>query len=203
MKNDHRIIPFEKSQFETVNEALALAMVDDPFMKYFTPNDSKRKSVSKWFWRSTLILGMRWGLVETDESGRSAAIWMPPGGTDVPMHRIMRTPFIQLPFRLGLGGMSRFIRANGPIEKAHKEQMLEPHWYLMVLGVHPDLQGTGIGSALLSKGHDRASDGNHPCYLETTTEYDVQFYSKRGYREGEKFDLSEMNVVTMVRDSSR
>ena len=203
MSTDHHIVPLDRGHYDSAREALALAFMDDPLMNYFAPDPSKREEVSNWFFRSTLAIGMRWGVVETDTSGRSAAVWLPPGNTDIPMHRIMRTPFVQLPFRLGISGMWRFMRMMGPIEAAQKRQVPEPHWHLMAMGVHPDMQGKGLGSALLDYGHKRADEAGQSCYLETGTEYDVQFYSKRGYREGEKFDLGDMNVVTMIRDSSQ
>ena len=197
--SEAKIIPLEDKHVDSIVESLSLAFMDDPITNYFAPDRRKREKVSPWFWRSTLTLGMRWGVVETDENGRSAAIWMPPGSTFIPTHRFMRTPFVQSPFRLGLRGIWRFMRLGAPMESAHKRQMPGPHWYLMTLGVHPDLQGQGVGSALLESGHAHATADDVPCYLETATEYDVAYYSKRGYEEGEKLTVGNLNLVTMIR----
>ncbi len=189
----------EKRHVATAIEALTLAFMEDPLMEFFAPDVEKRKRVSPWFWRSGLSYGMRWGVVETDESGRSAAIWMPPGGTSMPMHRIMRTSFAQAPFRLGLRGFLNFGKMTGVMESIHNRQVPDEHWYLLGLGVHPDLQGQGVGSALMESGHRRADAANMSCYLETSTEEDVRFYSHRGDDGGELISVSTLSGTTMIR----
>jgi MFS family permease len=52
----------------------------------------------------------------------------------------------------------------------------KPHWYLWLLGVDPDRQGQGVGSALLAPILARADAEGLPCALETLTERNVWFY---------------------------
>jgi GNAT superfamily N-acetyltransferase len=80
----------------------------------------------------------------------------------------------------------------------------EPAWYLMYLGVHPDAQGTGAGSALLRGALDTIlRRETAPVYLETGTERNVRFYERFGFR------VREANIAlvpgpvrhwTMIRD---
>jgi ribosomal protein S18 acetylase RimI-like enzyme len=84
-------------------------------------------------------------------------------------------------------------------EKAHKRLMPEPHWYLGCIGVHPSAQGTGIGSALLQHGLDRADAAKQRVYLETATDYDVAFYSKRGFEVKETIEIEGLTARLMVR----
>jgi ribosomal protein S18 acetylase RimI-like enzyme len=80
----------------------------------------------------------------------------------------------------------------------------EPAWYLMYLGVHPDAQGTGAGSALLRSAlDDILRRETAPVYLETGTERNVRFYQRFGFR------VREANIAlvpgpvrhwTMIRD---
>jgi GNAT superfamily N-acetyltransferase len=57
----------------------------------------------------------------------------------------------------------------------------EPHDYLFVLGVEPDMQGRGLGKALLTRMSEEAERRNVPCYLETDTETNVRIYTSVGY----------------------
>jgi len=55
------------------------------------------------------------------------------------------------------------------------------HHYLFMLGVSPEQQGQGYGSALLRALSARADDGRLPCYLETDKLSSVRLYERHGY----------------------
>ena len=60
----------------------------------------------------------------------------------------------------------------------------EPHYYLGVIGVAPELRGTGLGSSLLRafchlSAADPASTG---VYLETGNPANVPFYARHGFQ---------------------
>ena len=75
----------------------------------------------------------------------------------------------------------RFTEAMAWLETQHREVMAEPHWYLWALGVEPDSQGRGIGTALLQPVLKQAAADGSPCYLETQTERNVRFYRRQGF----------------------
>jgi ribosomal protein S18 acetylase RimI-like enzyme len=74
------------------------------------------------------------------------------------------------------------VGANEAMGAFHKQHVPEPHWYLMVVGVDPDLQGRGVGSALVKEGPARADETRSPCYLETSDERNLAFYGRLGFR---------------------
>ena len=57
----------------------------------------------------------------------------------------------------------------------------EPHFYLFMLGVEPDLQGRGLGKTLLRRLNARADRAGLPCFLETDRETSVALYRSVGY----------------------
>ncbi|HXG50925.1 MAG TPA: GNAT family N-acetyltransferase [candidate division Zixibacteria bacterium] len=57
----------------------------------------------------------------------------------------------------------------------------EPHVHLGPIGVAPEKQGRGIGSALMKCYLERLEHGNFPGYLETDREENVGFYEKFGF----------------------
>ncbi len=57
----------------------------------------------------------------------------------------------------------------------------EAHWHLGPVGVERDLQGKGIGSALLKVFCDRMDAARVLAYLETDKSENVRFYKRFGF----------------------
>ena len=84
------------------------------------------------------------------------------------------------------GELPRMLRFFNIADKKHPH---EPHWYLNVLGIHPDLQGRGFGSHLMQPVLRRCDEQGLPAYLETDTERNVALYKRHGFEVTERFDL--------------
>lgn len=95
---------------------------------------------------------------------------------------MIRAGMLAAPFRVGFRPFGRFMGAMDVMEKIHKRHVKTPHWYLMVVGVDPSLQGQGRGAALVREGLDRADREAVPCYLETSEERNVAFYERFGFQ---------------------
>jgi GNAT superfamily N-acetyltransferase len=54
-------------------------------------------------------------------------------------------------------------------------------WHLSIVGVHPNVQGRGLGQALLQPTLQEASSRGRVCYLETFTRRNVVFYERLGF----------------------
>jgi ribosomal protein S18 acetylase RimI-like enzyme len=113
----------------------------------------------------------------TAEGLPGAAIWMPPGRWQVSLRTRLRLgPGL---IRSAGRDTARLLRFHGWIEARHPH---EPHWYLAVLGVHPDHQGRGFGSHLMRPVLERCDADGMPAYLETDTERNVALYERHGFR---------------------
>lgn len=64
----------------------------------------------------------------------------------------------------------------------HHRDVPPAHWYVFVVGVSPEAQGTGAGRALLEPVMSRARAEGLPCYLETAQPKNVGFYQHLGFR---------------------
>jgi GNAT superfamily N-acetyltransferase len=75
---------------------------------------------------------------------------VPPGRYPLPLGRFLRYA-AGLVWRLPSGGipLGRVVRALQAQRLIDRLHIREPHWYVSVLGVHPDHQGKGLGDRFL------------------------------------------------------
>jgi len=185
-------------QLEAAAKTLAEAFWDDPLMHIVAPNENRRAAFGPWFFSKSIAYGLRWGEASCNDDASAVAIWFPPGNTDVTPGRMLRVGMGALPFRAGISGTVRFMRAISATEKFHKA-VEGPHWYLMAIGTSPTRQGTGLGSALLELGTSQADAAGIPRYLETATESNVAYYSKRGFEVTGQANVLGFTLHGMVR----
>jgi GNAT superfamily N-acetyltransferase len=185
-------------QVAAASETLAEAFWDDPLMHIVAPDEKRRAGVGPWFFEKALQYGMSNGEAWCNEDASAVAIWFPPGKTDMSPLGMLRVGMGALPLRAGARGAWRFMKAMAATEKLHKA-VAGPHWYLLALGTRRHLQGQGLGSALLEIGAAKADAAGLPCYLETGTDENVAFYTKRGFDVTGDAEVYGFKVRGMVR----
>ena len=89
-----------------------------------------------------------------------------------------------LPELVRAGGFGGVLRAVSTLDTLLKHRPAEPHIYLNVLGVEPELQRRHYGVGLLDYLRDQATLRSDLAgvYLETATEANVAYYSHVGYQ---------------------
>ncbi len=110
--------------------------------------------------------------------------WQRPGRPEVDLGEVDRLPGEEIthpPDRIERFGAFRSTVA----EYVPKEE----HWYLSLLGTHPDWQRQGIGLALMSEGFKLADEQGLPCYLETETVENVAYYQHHGFAVRSEWDI--------------
>ena len=192
--------PLAANQVDEAARTLAEAFQDDPLLTILVAQDAaKRRRVAPWFFRASIKYGRRHGQVWSNSDASAAAIWLPPGQTTIRPLGMIRAGMAAMPFKVGFRGMRRFVEAIGAMEGFHRK-IQGPHWYLLAIGTRRDRQGQGFGSALLDVGVAAADGAGIPVYLETATDDDVAFYSKRGFRIIGEAEVSGFVLRGMVRD---
>jgi ribosomal protein S18 acetylase RimI-like enzyme len=178
------------SQHAEAAAMLARAFVDDPLFLAIIGNvgDARARAA-----RLALLFGVI--LAEQHHSGQpvvgvlhdgrvgAAAIIeqvaQPSSSAATAIHALTLMPSLVRP-----AGFSGLVRALSTLATLLKHRPAEPHIYLNVLGVEPDLQRRHFGVALLD--YLRAQAAMRPdlagVYLETATEANVAYYSHVGYR---------------------
>ena len=165
--------------------ALARAFEHNPGMSWTFRDDARRlRQLETGFAHYLHSIWLERGECWRIEGVGGAAIWLPPGRWELPPLDQLRL----LPGVVRSAGRDspRLLRFYQWTEKRHPH---EPHWYLAVLGVHPDHQGRGFGSHLMRPVLERCDAEGVPAYLETDTERNVAIYERHGFRTRSKEPL--------------
>jgi len=160
-----------------LSASLARAFHDDPVMNYLyrRPSPERDPKVANFFFL-TAQRDLAHGQVWTTPGLEATAIWSAPDEWRLRVGELVRmTPATLSTFGARL---PRALRTLSAIEKVHPK---EPHWYLAVLGTHPDHQGKGLGSAVLQPVLDHCDAEGIPAYLESSKDRNVPFYRRHGF----------------------
>ena len=163
--------------------ALARAFDDDPVIGWVFPDARTRPR----FAQRLFAMRLR-DLIRQQETytlaNRGGALWAVPGEWKVPLREQARMV-------LGLaGGMGwRTPRILGGLHDVESRHPRDPHYYLAVLGVDPDHQGRGLGSALMGPVLSACDGDGVPAYLESSKERNVDFYARHGFRVTDQLRL--------------
>jgi ribosomal protein S18 acetylase RimI-like enzyme len=103
----------------------------------------------------------------------AAALWLPPGihPDDDALFTLLRH---SVPERDQPGVFALFEQMDG-------NHPAEPHWYLPMIGVDPEQQGKGYGSALLQHALARCDADGKLAYLESTSLKSLRLYERHGF----------------------
>lgn len=173
---------------------LARAFARDPFFSWLTGDAPERNLRMRIGWAGILRHASA-GLRETwtTEEVTGVAIWLPPGrdaSSFLDSLRLIRS----LARLTGWGRLREVSAATELLEARRRAHVAVPHWYLSALGVDPDHQRQGIGTALLRVILERADADRTPAYLETATARNVLLYERYGFDVVEELILPRTDV---------
>ena len=177
--------PARPEDFGPLAEVLARAFYDDPVTAWFYPDAARRLRHERRFFAIRLRQLAGHGLIFTDDAHSGAALWAPPGHWREDFRQSLR----MLPMLPALlPHIMRTTRAVREIERRHPPT---PHYYLSVVGIDPDKQGGGLGSALLDPVLRMCDETGAAAYLESSKESNVSFYTRHGFAVRECIELPE------------
>jgi ribosomal protein S18 acetylase RimI-like enzyme len=169
---------------DACGRVLALAFQDDPGTIVVDPDPVQRAAVLPTFFRSFVAASIAEDadIVVAGDPIQGIACWFGPERHGPSPDAMGANGFGQVLEQWGREASERLIAMVGELESQHARLAPEPHLRLQFFGVVPDHQRTGIGSALIDHGHQRADELAVPTYLDTFTEQNVRYYERRGYR---------------------
>lgn len=187
------ILRLRSEDVGSVGNVLADSHANYPSFSYLFPDQAKRRKILHSLFtgvaRDAQPFGEVWAAVE-DGRMLGAAVWLPPGAFPWSARRKLRGSVFFLPVLMyAPRSLNDFMHLG---ERAEEVFPKEPHWYLEVLGVRPEVQGMGLGTRLLEPVLARADEDGLPCYLETAREENLRFYRRLGFElEGQVQLLAE------------
>jgi GNAT superfamily N-acetyltransferase len=179
------IVALAESQIDEAADLLTRAFFDSPVWTWLAPQDAERRRLMPWFMGMAVRSGLLAGETYTTAGmTRGVAIWEPPAAAPVDLDPDgTKTGWNEVGARMGAEAMARFntmVEVQRPIRDRVGNR--KPHWYLRLLGVAPELQRSGVGSALLAHTLARADVSGVPCLTDTSKPANVPYYARHGFR---------------------
>jgi len=182
------------SDLDGLTATLTVAFEHDPLWSWaFTdPTD-----LAVW-WQFNIGSALRYPWVWISGDYAAASVWIPPDGTELTDEEEAR---VEPVLRDLIGPRApEVIELVRRFDVSHPEG--PPHYYLSLLGVHPEHRGEGLGMALLAENLQRMDAEGVPSYLESSNPGNNGRYERLGYRRVGEFTTpdGERTVATMWRD---
>jgi GNAT superfamily N-acetyltransferase len=182
------------ADIDVVTTIIDLAFADDPlWSRALRPLAGvERRPFFRLFAEGVMRYPWTWLL----DGDAATSLWVPPGGTEMSPEQEER--FSELASCLG-SEEANFHELARRFEAAHPRT--EPHYYLSLLGTHPDHRGKGLGMRLLA--HDLALIDEEHCaaYLESSNPANNRRYASVGFEPVGEFSYpgDGPSVTTMWR----
>ncbi len=168
-----------------IARTIARAFFEDPaYLVLFPDSGTRIERTARFVERTLRVVYLPHHEVWVSDDLRACAAWAPPGKWHVGLLQQLRlVPVAPLFGARALVGWRMLDR----IESKHPKT---PHHYLAFLGVDPDAQGRGLGSAVLRPVLERCDASRGDAYLESTNPRNHAFYRRQGFVIGDTVELS-------------
>ncbi|RPF36159.1 GNAT family N-acetyltransferase [Streptomyces sp. TLI_185] len=178
---------------ELVVRLLDEAFQDDPVSGWVFPGDEYRRTTHHRLMAAFTGIVLAEGRIDVTEDGSACALWLsvPAEEHDAGQHDAEEDAADDGPARLraavdpGNERIELIGRLTAEIHPAGRA-----HEYLWMIGVTPEHQGEGIGSALVQHVLDRCDREGLPAYLEASSARSRGLYERLGFElTGRPLDL--------------
>jgi len=155
-------------------DTIVAAFAADPAVRWLYPDLQQFQVHFPDFVRAFAGKAFACGTADEVSGFACGALWLPPGvlPDEAAVVEVLRRSVneSQLPEIFQL------------FEQMDAHHPHKPHWYLPLMGVHPDAQGRGCGSVLLRRALARCDRDHVPAYLEATHPRNVSLYTRFGFK---------------------
>lgn len=178
--NTKPIRPLEAGEHELIGRIVATGFADDAVNLWAFGGTGAMKPA---FTTMAKYLYLKRGFGHVTADGLAGTLWLPPGakkgyglgnlslGTSILRHG-------------GVGALKNSLAIDAFM--AQKRKAHPPHYYLFAISVDPNLQGKGIGGALMREALSQIDAAHMPAYLENSKERNIAFYQNCGFEVLEK-----------------
>ncbi len=194
-KKDFKIIKARKEDIHVLKNVLVKSFMNDPFTNWLVKHDDKILSRMDAIFAPVLNhFGFKYAHVYTTEEKNCCAVWIPPGKYNP--NSIFN--LLLLPAWIKVVGWSRLLKTMQAASVLSNHHAGPQYFYLSTVGTLPELQGKGIGSAILKPVLDICDGDKIPACLETSNEKNISFYEKHGFKIKSEFIIPHGGARTWV-----
>jgi GNAT superfamily N-acetyltransferase len=155
------------------------SFADDPVMRWLWPDDDVFFAGDGDVVRGAMAGWLSANEVWCTDDGVALAVWIQPGRPSADAQPADPPP----------AELAQRFETLGGLMAAHTPP--EEHWYLQLLGTHPDWQRQGLGAGLMDVIFERPEATGLPCYLETETVENVAYYRRHGFDVRTEWDVPD------------
>ncbi|WP_217254997.1 GNAT family N-acetyltransferase [Streptomyces sp. AC602_WCS936] len=177
---------------------LARAFADYPFTRHVVAADGHPERVRRFQELFLTRVAMEYGRAWVTDDRRAVAAWTTPERDPGPA-------FAEVGPLVGDLAGDRAAALESAERALAPHRPTDPVWFLATVGVDPDAQGAGLGTAVLRPGLEAAERAGFPAFLETSDEGNVRFYARLGFEVTAEVTLPDGGPQTwcMRRDPGR
>jgi GNAT superfamily N-acetyltransferase len=179
------------ADLDQLTAMLWLAFREDPLWSWAFP---ERAKLEPW-WRFLIgsALRHRWVWVLGDYA--AASVWIPPGRDELSPAAEERVEGL-LEDLIG-SRAAEVMQLLERFEATHPRE--RPHYYLSILGTHPEHRGRGLGMRLLAENLELVDSEGMPAYLESSNPANDRRYESLGFdRVGSFSTPDESHTVSTM-----
>lgn len=179
---------------QDVTEILWLAFAADPLWRWAFPDHADQRPL----WQLYVSSALKHGWVWTIGDFAAATVWIPPGQSELTPAEEATVPAMM---REAAGERAgEVLGLFDAFEQSHPHE--PPHYYLTLIGTHPEQRGQGLGMQLLASNLELIDAEGVPAYLESSNASNEPRYESAGFRRRGTFTTPDgtREVVTMWRE---
>jgi GNAT superfamily N-acetyltransferase len=176
-----------------ITATLTAAFEADPLWSWAFPGGGLAD-----LWHLLISSALRYPWVWVADDYAAASVWIPPGGVELTeVEEASLGPLLE---QLVGPHASEVLSLFARMADNHPEQ--PPHYYLSLLGTHPDHRGKGLGMALLADNLAKIDAERMPAYLESSNPRNDARYESLGFARVGEFQRpdEQLNCSTMWRE---
>ncbi|MFI5802301.1 GNAT family N-acetyltransferase [Streptomyces sp. NPDC051561] len=161
---------------DVVVGVLHKAFRTDPVSQWVFPDPGHRDQVHPHMMGAFTDLVLAAGRVDLADEGAAAALWLDtPAGAPEPDDGPAQLRAALDPYNERIELIASLTTQTHPHHEAHL--------YLWMIGVHPDWQGEGLGSALMTPVLERCDREGKAAYLEASSTRSRELYRRLGFAD--------------------
>ena len=157
---------------------LAHSFYENKSVNYIIKQDSKRAQRIKGLMEYSFDMCYSFGEVYLSDNKKACALILFPDKKK-PNLKSVFSDFKLIVTCVGFSKLFKAMKRESKIKKLHPKELM---YYLWFIGVDPNDQNKGIGTALIQEVIAEGLSKQRPVYLETSTLKNIPWYEKFGFK---------------------